>query len=86
MNNVLAAKGLCSLTGMDFITGQLRERLADSAGDSQMNSAIESALAGYTAKRLPPVVTCLKSKSLSGPVAKARYDMRNSKVQFTSSL
>ena len=48
---------------MDFITGQLRENgLADSpAGDSQMSSAIESALAGYTAKRLPPVVTCLQN-------------------------
>ena len=48
---------------MDFITGQLRENgLADSpAGDSQMSSAIESALAGYTAKRLPPVVACLQN-------------------------
>jgi len=39
------------------LASQLRENgLADSpAGDSQMSSAIESALAGYTAKRLPPV-------------------------------
>ena len=55
------------LRAVSYVAGQLRKiglASLDTSDSAKTSSAIESALDAYTAKRLPPVETCMNSEKI----------------------